>query len=86
MRIDIGQTIDQVVGIEGSLGKTEIDPDSSKVIEGVVSEIIPEDIVDRIAEENTGVIVVEMMVTIEVGTGLEKDCFQEIMVVIELEI
>ena len=86
IRIGTGQIIDQIVGIEDSLGKTEIYPDLSKVIEGVVSKIIPEDTVDRIAEENIGVIVIEMMVTTEIGAGLEKDCFQEIMAVIEQEV
>ena len=55
----------------------------SEVIEGVVSEIIP---VDRIAEESIGIILIGMMVTTEVGTGIEEDHFQEIMAVIELEI
>ena len=58
----------------------------SEVIEGVVSDIIPENTVDRIVEESIGVIVIGMMVTTEVGTGLERDHFQEIMVVIELEV
>ena len=41
----------------------------------------PEDTVDRIVEESIGIIVIEMMVTTEVGTGLEKDHFQKIMAV-----
>ena len=53
-------------------------------MEEVVSEIIPEGTVDKIAEESIGIIVIEMMVTTEVGTGLEKDHFQENMVVPEL--
>ena len=69
IRIETSQTTDQVVG------KTEIDPGLSEVMEGAVSEIISEDIVDRIAEENTGIIVIEMMVTIEVVKGLEMDHF-----------
>ena len=64
----------------------EIDPDLNEVLEGAVSEIIPEDTVDRIAEESTGIIVIEMMVTVEVGTCLEKDYSQEIMAVTELEV
>ena len=58
----------------------------SKVIEGVVSEILPEDTVDKIAEESIGIIVIEMMAITEAGISLEKDHFQEIMVVIELEV
>ena len=58
----------------------------SKVIEGVVSEKIPENTVDRIVEKSIGVIDIGMMVTTEEGTGLERDHFQEIMAVIELEV
>ena len=86
IRIGTGQTIDQIVGIEDSLDKTEIDPYLIEVMEGVVSEIIPEDTVDRMAEESIRVIIIGMMVTTEVGTVLEKDHFQEIMAVIELEV
>ena len=66
IRIDIGQTTDQTVVIEDSSGKTEVDKDLSKVIEEVVSEIIPEDTVDKIVEESMGIIVIEMMATIEI--------------------
>ena len=82
IRIGTGQTIDWIVGIEDNLDKTEIDPDLNKVTEGVVSEIIPEDTVNRIAEESMEIIVIGMMVTKEVGTGLEKDHFQKIVVAI----
>ena len=58
--------------------------DLSKVLEEVISEIMPEDTVDKIVEESIGIIVIEMMDTTEVGIGLEKDCFQEFMVVTEL--
>ena len=58
----------------------------SKVIEEVVSKIIPEDTVDKILEESIGIIVIEMMATTEVGIDLEKDHFQEIMAVTELEV
>ena len=44
------------MGIEESSGKTEVDTDLSKVIEEAVSEIIPEDIVDKIVEESIGII------------------------------
>ena len=72
IRIGISQTI---IGIGNSSDKTEIDPDLSEVIDGIVSEIIPEDTLYRIAEEGIGIIVIEIMVTTEVGTGLEMDCF-----------
>ena len=47
----------------------------SKVVEGVVSEIVPEDTVDKITEESIGIIVIEMMAITEAGIGLEKDQF-----------
>ena len=37
-------------------------------------------------EESIGVIVIGIVVTTEVGTGLERDHFQEIMMLIELEV
>ena len=85
IRIGTGQTIDQIVGIEVSSGKIKVDPDLSKII-GVLSEIIPEDTVVKIAEESIGTIVIETMAIIEAGIGLKKDFFQEIMAVIELEV
>ena len=84
IRIGIGQTTDQTVGIEDSTGKTEVDTDLSKVIEEIISEIIPEDTVDKIAEESIGIIVIEVIAMTEVGISLEKDHFQEIMAVTEL--
>ena len=47
----------------------------SKVIEEVVSEIIPEDTVDKIVEESIGIIVTEMMATTETGIGLRDRSF-----------
>ena len=58
----------------------------SKVIEKIISEIIPEDTVDKIAEESIGIIATEMITMTKVGIGLEKDHTQEIMVVTELGI
>ena len=84
IRTGIGQATDQTVGIEDSSGKIEIDTDLGKAMEEIVSETTPEGIVDKIAEENIGIIVIEMMATTEVGTGLEKDHFQEIMAITEL--
>ena len=86
IKIGIGQTTDQTVEIEDSSGKTKVYIDLSKVIEEVVSEIIPEDTVDKIVEEHIGIIVMEMMATTEAGIDLEIDHFQEIMAVTELEV
>ena len=84
IRTGIGQATDGTIGIEESSGKIEIDTDSGKAIEEIVSETTPEGIVDKIAEENIGIIVIEMMAKTEVGTGLEKDHFQGIMTIAEL--
>ena len=84
IRIGIGQTTDQTVGIEDSSGKTEVDTDLGKVIDEVVSKIIPEDTVDKSVEESIGIIITEMMATTETGIVLERDHFQGIIVVTEL--
>ena len=78
--------IDQIVEIEDSLGKMEDDPDLSKVIEETVFRIILEDTVDRMAGESIGTIILEKVVIIRTGIGLERDHFWEIIVVIELEV
>ena len=82
----MGQITDQTVGVEDSSGKTEVDTDFSKVTEEIILEIILEVIVDKIAEESIGIIIKEMIATTDGGIGLEKDHFQEIMVVKELEV
>ena len=56
----------------------------SKVTEEIISEIIPEVTVDKIAEESIGIIIIEMIATTKVGIGLEKDHSQRIMVVTKL--
>ena len=85
IKIGIDQTTDQPVGIEDRSGKTEADTDLSNITEEIVSEIIPEVTVDKIAEESIGIIIIiEMIATTEVGIGLEKDHSQESMVVTEL--
>ena len=58
----------------------------SRVIEEVVFGMIPEDTVDRIAGESKETIITEIVVITEAGIGLERDHFQEIMAVIELEV
>ena len=80
VRIGIGQTIDQTVGIEDSSGETEVDTDLSKVIGEIISVVTA----DKMSEESIEIIVIEMIVMTEVGIGPEKDHFQEIMVVTEL--
>ena len=85
IKIGICLTTDETVGIEDSSGKTEVDTYLSKVTE-VVSEIIPGDTVAKIVEESIRIIVIEIMATTEAGIGLEKDHFQGIMVVTEIEV
>ena len=58
----------------------------SRVIEEVVLGIILKDTVDRTAGESIGTIIIEIVVIIETGIGLERDNIQEIMAVIELEV
>ena len=54
--------IDQMVGIEDSSGKTEVDTDLSKAIKEVISVIIPEVTVDKIAEESIGITMLSMVI------------------------
>ena len=58
----------------------------SKGIEGVVSGIIPEDKVYKIVGENIEIIIIKIVVIAEAGIGLERDHFQKIMAVIEIEV
>ena len=56
----------------------------SKVTGETISGKIQEIMVDKTAEKSTEVTVKEMIVMIEVGIGLGKDNFPEIMIIIEL--
>ena len=56
----------------------------SRVIEEVVFGIILEDTIDKTVGESIEIIIIEIVVIIETGIGLDRDHFQEIMVVIEL--
>ena len=58
----------------------------SRVIEEAVFGIIAEDTVDRTIGESIGTMIIEIVVIIETGIGLERDHFQELMAVIELEV
>ena len=62
-----------------------IDLDSSKTIEGNnFQKKTLGDMEDKSVEEITQIL--GMMVTIEVGIDQEKDCFQEIMAIIGIEV
>ena len=58
----------------------------SKVIGEIISGKIQEIIRDKTAEENIEITVMGMIVMTEVGIGLEKGHFPEIMAVIELRV
>ena len=84
IRRDIGQIINQIVEIEDNSGKTEEDTDLSKVIGEIISGKIQSIMADKTGEENIEISVIGMIFMTEVGIGLEKGCFPEIMAVIEL--
>ena len=81
IRIETGWIIGQVVEIEDSL---EVDPDLSRTTEGTTFETMLVNMEDNIAEGNIEMIVIDMMVTIEVGIDQERGHSQEVIVVIEL--
>ena len=83
IRIETGQTIGQVVEIEDS---SEIDPDLSRTMGGLFFEIMLWNMEDKPAERNIEMILINVMVTIEVGIDQEKGHFQEFVAVIELEV
>ena len=58
----------------------------SRVIEGIIFEIMLGDIEDKTVERNIEVIVISMAVTIEVEIDQGKGHSQEIIVVTELEV
>ena len=83
IRTETGQTIGQIVEIENSL---ETDPGLSRIIEEVIFKITLGDMVDRIAERNTEIITIDVMITIEVGIDQDKDHSQGVTAAIELEV
>ena len=86
IRIGTDQVTGQIAGIENSLDKIEVDPDLSKVIEGIIFEITLEDIVDNMVEGSIEMITIGVVVIIEAGIDLERDHSQETIEVIELEV
>ena len=76
----------RIAGIEDSLGKTEVDPDLSKVKEGTIFGIMLEDRVDKIEEGSIKMITIVRVAIIEVGIGPERDHSQETIVATELEV
>ena len=84
IRIGTDQTIGQTVEIEDSSGKTEVDTELSRVIGEIILGKIQDIMEDKAVEESIEVIIIEVVVMIEVGIGLEKGHFLETMTVIEL--
>ena len=60
------------------------DPDFSKTTEGTISKKMLGDMEDKTVGEITEII--GMMVIVEVEINQEKDCFQEIMAIIGIEV
>ena len=58
----------------------------SRITEGTIFEIMLGDVEDKTAEGNIEMIVIDVMVTIEVGIDQERGHSQEVIVVIELEV
>ena len=71
--------------IEDGLDRTVVDPDMSRVIEGITFEIVLGNMGDKTAEGSIEMIIIDMMVTTEVGIDEERGHSQEVIVVIELE-
>ena len=59
--------IDQTAEIEDGLDRIEVDPDSSRVIEGIIFEIVLGDMEDKTVEGIIEMIMIDAMVTTEVG-------------------
>ena len=68
---------------EDSIDRTEVGLDINKFIGEVISEVKRETLTGKIAEESIEIIT-GMKVMTEAGTGLEKGCFLEAVVVIEI--
>ena len=81
IRIKTGQTIGHIVEIEDSL---ETGPGLNKITEEAIFEVTLGDIVDKTAEQNIETIVLDIMITIEVGIDQEKGHSQRFTVAIEL--
>ena len=81
IRIETGWIIGQVAEIEDRL---DVDQDLSRTTEGTNFKTMLENIEDTIAERNIEMIVIDVMVTIEVGIDQERGHSQEGIMVIEL--
>ena len=81
IRIDIGQIVETGDSIE----KIEVDQGMTKIIENI--EVIQEHIKimkDKTVEESTEIFKeIKVIAEVEIGAGLEKDCFLETLVMIE---
>ena len=84
IKIEIDWATDQTVEAEDNKDKEVIDPDLSKTTEVTIFKETLGDMEDKTVEENTEII--GMTVTIEVGIDQEKNCSQEIMATIGIEV
>ena len=71
------------IEIEDNSGKKEVDTDLSTVIGGIILGKIQEIMAEKTAGENIEITFIGMISMTEVGIGLEKGQFLEIMSVIE---
>ena len=83
IRIETDQIIDQVVEIEDS---SEIEPDLNRTMERTIFGIMPGDMEDITADGNIEMIVIDLMVTKEVGIDQDIGHSQEFIALIELEV
>ena len=83
IRIGIGQ----IAKIDDIIDKIEVGPGMSKIIGGVILEIMQGILIDKMAEESIKVITEMKTITeTEMGTGLEKGHFLEALEAIEVEV
>ena len=64
----------------------EVDTDLSKVIGEIIIGKIQEIMEDKAAEKSIEVIIIDVVVMMEIGLGLEEGHFPESMTAIELEV
>ena len=78
-RTDIGQIVDT----EDSTDRTEVDVDMNKIIGEVISEVMRDNLIDRIEEGSIEIITGAKVMT-EAGTGLEKGNIPEAITMLEI--
>ena len=76
--------IDQIIETGDHIDWTEVGLGMNKIIGEAISEVMQGILTDKIAQESIGIITeMKVMTGAEMGTGLEKGHFQEILVAVE---